>query len=104
MSLLRASESEWEASVLGELLKQKAAAGVKVMIMIMIMTIMMMSQGAGDDLERQEHHCSVGPGGAQRDAWLRRHEGDPQVHILYKMIDSFKEKEGEAISVIFMYG
>ena len=51
MSLLRASESEWEASVLGELLKQKAEAGVKVMIMIVVMTITMMSQGAGDDLE-----------------------------------------------------
>ena len=33
MSLLRASESEWEASVLGELLKQKAEAGVKVLVM-----------------------------------------------------------------------
>ena len=52
MSLLRASESEWEASVLGELLKQKAEAGVKVMIMkLIIIIIMMMSQGAGDDLE-----------------------------------------------------
>ena len=33
VSLLRASETEWEASVLGELLKEKAEAGVKVLVM-----------------------------------------------------------------------
>ena len=72
--------------MLGELLKQKAEAGVKVMIMIMI-TIMMMIQGASDDLERQEHHCGVGPGGAQRDARLRRYEGDPQVNNFLFLIE-----------------
>ena len=33
MSLLRANQEEWEASVLGELLKAKAEAGVKVLVM-----------------------------------------------------------------------
>lgn len=33
MSLLRGSQEEWEASVLGELLKAKAETGVRVLVM-----------------------------------------------------------------------